>query len=510
MTTRRRTMALALVRSIRENLLLNKASRPPRPICVWLPYDFDLEEEEEDDDLETLRAIQHYRFSHYHSCTSSGSETNTKTEAIFFEIDLMKNLICLLLVDALKKNRACQKFIRRKMITIQANIEENKNLKDCDWAKEDLQLKAAVSTFGINWWRKTLNPDRVIGQEWVDGLSMRINASCWNKIAQFIPGHTRSQCNEDIDLWECRPEEDSKLLVSVNEFGPCWSKIAGVKIPHCTDNMCLSGARKRKQSIADTNQVVQKKMRGVIVETVGCSISVYNEVAMKRKTGSPSVGVEGTAKKRTRGSLSGNEGEVNKRMRGSISGVQKVERNIESSKFKSGELVFNEDKRLMVAVKLFGSGSWNNSLLSSFLVAQSQCSERSRSKKQSDENLAVSDDVNYSCGVRKRKRSITDKLKLQKRKRWGLSLGLSLPQLVKARPRRGGALSLSCKEGEVNETMRGSFSRNEPKRTQQQKEWLMRPFELELQTMASEERDADMGNANNWRRKSTPRYAKCP
>uniref|UniRef100_A0A0E0LGQ4 Myb-like domain-containing protein n=1 Tax=Oryza punctata TaxID=4537 RepID=A0A0E0LGQ4_ORYPU len=450
MTTRRRTMALALVRSIRENLLLNKASRPPRPICVWLPYDFDLEEEEEDDDLETLRAIQHYRFSHYHSCTSSGSETNTKTEAIFFEIDLMKNLICLLLVDALKKNRACQKFIRRKMITIQANIEENKNLKDCDWAKEDLQLKAAVSTFGINWWRKTLNPDRVIGQEWVDGLSMRINASCWNKIAQFIPGHTRSQCNEDIDLWECRPEEDSKLLVSVNEFGPCWSKIAGVKIPHCTDNMCLSGARKRKQSIADTNQVVQKKMRGVIVETVGCSISVYNEVAMKRKTGSPSVGVEGTAKKRTRGSLSGNEGEVNKRMRGSISGVQKclcarpllralwhrgtcshtvgasswmldagtmqpfilpeqhrlspkwqiveattrlqtcletgrqVERNIESSKFKSGELVFNEDKRLMVAVKLFGSGSWNNSLLSSFLVAQSQCSERRPSVRDPD------------------------------------------------------------------------------------------------------------------------------
>ncbi|BAS99974.1 Os07g0136866 [Oryza sativa Japonica Group] len=37
---------------------------------------------------------------------------------------------------------------------------------------------------------------------------------------------------------------------------------------------------------------------------MGCSISVYNEVAMKQKTGSPSVGVEGTAKKRMRGSLS--------------------------------------------------------------------------------------------------------------------------------------------------------------------------------------------------------------
>ncbi len=37
---------------------------------------------------------------------------------------------------------------------------------------------------------------------------------------------------------------------------------------------------------------------------------------------------------------------------------------------------------------------------------------------------------------------------------------MPLSQLVKARPRReGGALSLSGKEGEVNETMRGSFSR---------------------------------------------------
>lgn len=55
MTRRRRTMALALVRSIRENLL-NKASCPPHPICVWPPSDL---EEDDDNDLETLRAIQH-------------------------------------------------------------------------------------------------------------------------------------------------------------------------------------------------------------------------------------------------------------------------------------------------------------------------------------------------------------------------------------------------------------------------------------------------------------------
>jgi transcription factor MYB, plant len=36
----------------------------------------------------------------------------------------------LLLVDALKKNRACQKFIRRKLINIEAKIEENKDLGD--------------------------------------------------------------------------------------------------------------------------------------------------------------------------------------------------------------------------------------------------------------------------------------------------------------------------------------------------------------------------------------------
>jgi transcription factor MYB, plant len=33
-------------------------------------------------------------------------------------------------VDALKKNRACQKLIRRKMVNIEAKIEENKDLRD--------------------------------------------------------------------------------------------------------------------------------------------------------------------------------------------------------------------------------------------------------------------------------------------------------------------------------------------------------------------------------------------
>lgn len=67
------------------------------------------------------------------------------------------------------------------------------------------------------------------------------------------------------------------------------------------------------------------------------------------------------------------------RILASISHVIKLGRwretlNPESSKVGSWSL--DEDKRLMVPVKLFGSGSWNKILLSSFLVAQSQCNER--------------------------------------------------------------------------------------------------------------------------------------
>ena len=64
---------LALVRTIRENLHLNKSSpssplpSSPRPICVWPPSDT---EEDDEDDEETLRAIQR-RFSHYHAGEST-------------------------------------------------------------------------------------------------------------------------------------------------------------------------------------------------------------------------------------------------------------------------------------------------------------------------------------------------------------------------------------------------------------------------------------------------------
>ncbi|BAF20766.1 Os07g0137000, partial [Oryza sativa Japonica Group] len=62
--------------------------------------------------------------------------------------------------------------------------------------------------------------------------------------------------------------------------------------------------------------------------------------------------------------------------------------NPESSKVGSWSL--DEDKRLMVPVKLFGSGSWNKILLSSFLVAQSQCNERWPSVRDPDIDLGES------------------------------------------------------------------------------------------------------------------------
>ncbi|CAL5078244.1 unnamed protein product [Urochloa decumbens] len=156
---------LALVRAIRENLhRLNKVSPSspppdasggggeggdsPRPICTWPPSDTD----EDEDDLETLRAIQR-RFSHYQSSTSTASPTTMKPEVsqgVHSELIADRNddefsaqkqnakassrtgfpKAALLLVDALKKNRACQKLIRRKLVNIEAKIEENKDLRD--------------------------------------------------------------------------------------------------------------------------------------------------------------------------------------------------------------------------------------------------------------------------------------------------------------------------------------------------------------------------------------------
>ncbi|KAL6647082.1 hypothetical protein ACP70R_014519 [Stipagrostis hirtigluma subsp. patula] len=638
---------LALVRSIRENLHLNKASpasplpdprgggsSPPRPICVWPPSDTD---DDDEDDLETLRAIQR-RFSHYHSGTSTASPKNTKPETsqgdLFAngpdeELDVQKQnakgsnqrgfpKAALLLVDALKKNRACQKFIRRKMINIETKLEENKDLRDrvkclmgyqlscrksvgkilcqkedprvrlissrkpspqaeknkyrkmpalflgpaenphvsnykmvlkqfplllqkqpwsdaekeklvrgikqqyqetlildsmnngsaigdfnavdmayaltnaagnfevtpeslrsvlplinwdkiaamylpgrsgaecesrwlncddplinhsawtaqeetrllliiqekgmCNWIniavtlgthrtpfqclsryqrslnphilnkawtkEEDLQLQAAMETFGDNWqlvsasldgrtgnqcsnrWRKTLHPKRTRVGRWLLDEDKRLMVSVkligpgnWSRIAQFIPGRTQSQCSErwrnvldpDIDLGEWRPEEDSRLLAAVSEVGPCWSKIAGVVIPRRTDNMCLrrwkqicqdklptvKAANQIKKAILQSNFVDREKERPAIGPGDLMSLVHYNgdECGENR--------VRGRSKKRTEDNVAVSDGPDN-----SPSGHKR------SRKRKSGKST--TDGTLAVQTRMGGSISVDN------------------------------------------------------------------------------------------------------------------------------------------------------
>ncbi|CAM0905289.1 unnamed protein product [Alopecurus aequalis] len=193
------------------------------------------------------------------------------------------------------------------------------------WTKEeDLQLLAAVQTFGCNWqlvsasldgrignqcsnrWRKTLLPERTRVGRWSEDEDKRLIVSVklfrsgsWNKIAQFVPGRTQSQCSErwrnvldpDIDHGEWQPEEDSKLLASVHEIGACWSKIAGAMIPHRTDNMCMRrwkrlcqdelplviAANQVKKSIFQTNFVDRETERPSIGPSDFASL-VYSKV----------------------------------------------------------------------------------------------------------------------------------------------------------------------------------------------------------------------------------------
>lgn len=49
-------------------------------------------------------------------------------------------------VDAIKKNRSCQKFIRSKLIQIEARIEENKKLKDRVKILKDFQVSCQRRT----------------------------------------------------------------------------------------------------------------------------------------------------------------------------------------------------------------------------------------------------------------------------------------------------------------------------------------------------------------------------
>jgi len=98
----------------------------------------------------------------------------------------------------------------------------NPHILNKAWTKEeDLQLQAAVETFGEKWqlvsasldgrtgnqcsnrWRKTLHPTRTRVGRWHMDEDKRLMVSVklfgsgsWSRIAPFIPGRTQTQCHE--------------------------------------------------------------------------------------------------------------------------------------------------------------------------------------------------------------------------------------------------------------------------------------------------------------------------
>uniref|UniRef100_A0A0E0LGZ2 Uncharacterized protein n=1 Tax=Oryza punctata TaxID=4537 RepID=A0A0E0LGZ2_ORYPU len=465
----------------------------------------------------------------------------------------------------------------------QCLVRYQRSLNHCilnkDWAEEeDLQLQAAVNTFGTNWqlvsasmdgrtgnqcsnrWRKTLNPERSRVGRWSLDEDKRLmvavklfGSGSWNKIAQFIPGRTQSQCNErwrnvldpDIDLGEWRPEEDSILLASVDEFGPCWSKIAGAKIPHRTDNMCLRRWRKLCQDKLPSVKAAQQIKKSILQ----CNF-------VDRETERPAIGPS----------------DLMSLVRSKVDGSDENTSSAQVRKPRKRSRIPCEDN-VLPGDTLNSSPSMNIPLSESIDADASvntasanskKKPSRSRSKKQTDENLAVCDvnnSSNCSSGARKRKRSITDKNQVvQKKMRGSISgdneavvetMGCSISSDNEvAMKRKTGSTSvgeegtakkttrgsLSGKEGEVNKRLRGSISgvqkgatkqrmrgsvsidnhgavmkskkapsRKSAKENSKADSMANAAFGLDLPTVASEYRDADNGSVNNGRIKSTPR-----
>ncbi|XP_040382205.1 uncharacterized protein LOC102706862 isoform X2 [Oryza brachyantha] len=357
-----------------------------------------------------------------------------------------------------------------------------------DWSKEeDLQLQAAVNTFGTNWqlvsasmdgrtgnqcsnrWRKTLNPERSRVGRWSLDEDKRLmvavklfESASWNKIAQFIPGRTQSQCNErwrnvldpDIDLGKWRPEEDSKLLASVDEFGPCWCKIAGAKIPHRTDNMCLRRWRRlckdKLPSIKAAHQI--KK-------------AIFQSNFVDRETERPAIGPS----------------DLMPIVCSKVGGIGDSTVSAQARKPRKSSRMPCENN-ILPSDTLNSSASVNLSLSESIdpeaVVNTTTSSSRrksSRSKSQFDENLAVSDDVNNSSncssGARKRKRSVAGNNQVAQKKIRGSNSGdneaetmgcsisvnneVAEKRTAKKRTRK---VSFSGKEGEPKKRMKGSVS----------------------------------------------------
>ncbi|KAM0846709.1 hypothetical protein ACQ4PT_055475 [Festuca glaucescens] len=437
------------------------------------------------------------------------------------------------------------------------------------WTKEeDLQLLAAVQTFGCNWqlvsasldgrignqcsnrWRKTLLPERTRVGRWSEDEDKRLIVSVklfksgsWNKIAQFIPGRTQSQCSErwrnvldpDIDHGEWRPEEDSKLLASVHEIGACWSKIAGAMIPHRTDNMCMRRWKRLCQEelplVIAANQV--KK-------------SIFQTNFVDRETERPSIG----------------PGDFPSLV---YSKVERSDENTASDQVKKSR---KGSRR-----SCYDDLPANDPLKCSADVAAVKTNKRksrkkssgSGSERQTGEQDITCDDKNSSSGCtkgRKRKGTTDKNVVVQKRMRGSISvdneatldilespIGVdneaprkrtrgprSVGKEVAANKKTGASVSVD-NEGAVKKKMRGSISCGENKvaksrmsgsisidnqgSTMKRKrvsrksvkdnstaDGVVKTCELDLPSVppeASAERDIDTGNLNKMKRKSTAR-----
>ncbi|KAJ0106596.1 hypothetical protein Patl1_19692 [Pistacia atlantica] len=125
---------LELVRKIQNRLALSDDSCQPlslKALCTLPPV---LSDDDEEDDFETLRIIQR-RFSAYNSAdtTKSRRKDSLQTPNQVF-------------IDAIKKNRSYQNFIRSKLTQIESRIEENKKLKERVKILKDFQVSCRKIT----------------------------------------------------------------------------------------------------------------------------------------------------------------------------------------------------------------------------------------------------------------------------------------------------------------------------------------------------------------------------
>ncbi|XP_047068654.1 uncharacterized protein LOC124676658 isoform X1 [Lolium rigidum] len=439
------------------------------------------------------------------------------------------------------------------------------------WTKEeDLQLLAAVQTFGCNWqlvsasldgrignqcsnrWRKTLLPERTRVGRWSEDEDKRLIVSVklfksgsWNKIAQFIPGRTQSQCSErwrnvldpDIDHGEWRPEEDSKLLASVHEIGACWAKIAGAMIPHRTDNMCMRrwkrlcqeelplviAANQVKKSIFQTNFVDRETERPSIGPGDFPSL-VYSKVERSdENTASDQVKKSRKGSRRSReddlpandpskcsadvAAVKTNKRKSRKKSSGSGSERQTGEQDItlfdgvnnSSSGYTKGrKRKGTADKNVVVQKRMRGSISVDNEATLDILeipigVDNEAPKKRTRGPRSVGKDVTANKKTGASV-------SVDNEGAAKKKMRGSMSVGEN--KLAKSRMR--GSISID-NQGSTMKRKRVSRKSVKDKSTA---DGVVNACELDLPSVppeASAERDIDTGNLNKMKRKSTAR-----